>query len=113
MRRTGHSPFGLLREKPLHADAKIDGGGIDLHLDGFHGTQAPAAGHSLISIEADGRQAFSVDGAEWGSWAGLSFRTSPNLRLNAVQLTFNTGATGVAQEQEIDVDNVVVRSGTR
>jgi len=63
--------------------------------------------------EADGRQAFSVDGAEWGSWAGLSFRTSPNLRLNAVQLTFNTGATGVAQEQEIDVDNVVVRSGTR
>ena len=63
--------------------------------------------------EADGRQTVWVDGAEWGSWAGISFRTSANLRLNALQLSFSTGASGVAQEQELDVDNIVVRSGTR
>jgi hypothetical protein len=61
--------------------------------------------------QADGQQTFSVDGAQWGSWSGLNFRSSAVLRLNALQLTFSTGASGVAQTQELDVDDVIVRSG--
>jgi polysaccharide lyase-like protein len=60
---------------------------------------------------ADGRQVFWIDGEQRGSWSGLSFRTSAVLRLNAVQLSFNSGATGVAHTQELDVDNLVVRAG--
>ena len=59
---------------------------------------------------ADGRQVFWVDGTQWGSWSGLSFRTSAVLRLNAVQLSFNSGAEGVGHTQELDVDNLVVQA---
>jgi hypothetical protein len=62
--------------------------------------------------QADGRQVFWVDGMEWGSWSNISFRTSDILQLNAVQLTFSTGAFGVSQTQELAVDNLVVRSGS-
>jgi hypothetical protein len=60
--------------------------------------------------QADGRQVFWVDGMQWGSWSSISFRSSAVLALNAVQLTFSTGAAGVPQTQELSVDNLVVRS---
>ena len=58
---------------------------------------------------ADGNQTFWVDGEQWGSWPGIAFRNSAILRLNAVQLTFSLG-TGVAQTQEMYVDNLSVRT---
>jgi hypothetical protein len=63
--------------------------------------------------QSDGQQTFWVDGAQGANWSGLNLRSSPILRLNAVQLAFNSGATGVAREQRLDVDNVAVRSGPR
>jgi hypothetical protein len=57
--------------------------------------------------QADGRQAFWIDGTQRGSWSGLSFRQTTALRLNAVQLTFSVTG-GVPQPQELHVDNVVV-----
>jgi polysaccharide lyase-like protein len=59
--------------------------------------------------QADGRQAFWIDGAQRGRWSGLSFRQTAALRLNAVQLTFSVTG-GVPQPQEIDIDNVTVLS---
>jgi hypothetical protein len=59
--------------------------------------------------QANGRQAFWIDGVQRGSWSGLSFRQTPALRLNAVQLTFSVTG-GVPQPQEMHIDNVVVRS---
>jgi hypothetical protein len=44
-----------------------------------------------------------------GSWSGLSFRDTPALRLNAVQLTFSVTG-GVPHPQELHVDNLVVRN---
>ncbi len=55
------------------------------------------------------RQRFWLDGIERGSWPALSLRDSALLRLNAVQLTFST-SQGVAQTQEVGVDDVVVRT---
>jgi hypothetical protein len=57
--------------------------------------------------QANGRQAFWIDGAEWGSWSGLSFRDSAILQLNAVQLSFSV-STGAPQTQELYVDNLLV-----
>lgn len=59
--------------------------------------------------QADGRQAFWIDGTQRGSWSGLSFRDTPMLRLNAVQLTFSVTG-GVPQPQELHVDNLVVQN---
>ena len=59
---------------------------------------------------ADGRQTFWIDGAPRGTWSGLSLRDDPILRLNSVQLSFNAGASGAVQTQELLIDNVVVRS---
>jgi hypothetical protein len=60
--------------------------------------------------QKNGRQAFWIDGTEWGSWSGLSFRDDPMLRLNGVQLTFSiTG--GAPRSQELHVDNLIVRAG--
>ena len=58
---------------------------------------------------ADGRQGFWIDGKPKGSWSGLAFRDSEILRLNAVQLSFSATG-GVPQTQELDVDNLVVRT---
>jgi hypothetical protein len=59
--------------------------------------------------ESDGSQAFWIDGREGARWSGISFRDSTVLRLNAVQLSFSSGAVGVARSQQLDVDNLVVR----
>jgi polysaccharide lyase-like protein len=58
---------------------------------------------------ADGSQMLWVDGAPRASWTALSFRSSDILRLDAVQLSFSA-AGGAPQTQELDVDNVVVRT---
>jgi len=58
----------------------------------------------------DGRQGFWIDGIPGGAWSGLSFRNSGILRLNAVQLSFSSGAEGVAHDQELYVDNLEVRA---
>ena len=60
---------------------------------------------------SDGTQMFWIDGVQQAIWSGLSFRTSEVLRLNAVQLTFNS-ANGAARTEELDVDNVVVRASS-
>ncbi len=57
----------------------------------------------------DARQTFWLDGVERGKWPVLSFRDSPILRLNAVQLAFSVSG-GVPQTQEVDVDDLVVRA---
>jgi hypothetical protein len=56
---------------------------------------------------ANGQQAFWIDGTQRGSWSGLSFRDTPMLHLNAVQLAFSVTG-GVPAQQELHVDNVVV-----
>jgi hypothetical protein len=67
----------------------------------------------LVALNAPGqsnaRQTFWVDGVERGTWGGFSFRDSPGLRLNSVQLTFSVSG-GVPQTQQLYVDNLVVRS---
>jgi len=66
-----------------------------------------------VQLDTPGRrndgQRFWLDGIERGSWPALSFRDSAILQLNAVQLTFST-SPGVAQTQEVAVDDVVVRT---
>jgi hypothetical protein len=57
--------------------------------------------------QANGQQAFWIDGAQRGSWSGLSFRDTTDLRLNAVQLVFSVTG-GVPRPQELHVDNLVV-----
>jgi hypothetical protein len=68
----------------------------------------------LVSLNTpgqnDARQAFWVDGIARGTWSGFSFRDSPSLRLNSVQLTFSVSG-GVPRTQQLYVDNLVVRSG--
>ena len=56
----------------------------------------------------DATQLFWIDGILRGTWAGLNFRTSDRLRLNAVQLTFNRGISGVPTTQMLDVDHLVI-----
>ena len=58
---------------------------------------------------ADGRQMFWIDGAQRGSWSGISFRDGVVLELNAVQLSFSVSG-GVPRTQQLHVDNIVVRS---
>jgi hypothetical protein len=57
----------------------------------------------------DGRQTFSLDGAQRGQWTDIGFRDGNILRLNAVQLTFSV-SDGVGRTQELYVDNLVVRA---
>jgi hypothetical protein len=57
--------------------------------------------------DMDARQTFWIDGVERGMWTGLSFRHSPILRLNSVQLTFSASG-GVPATQELYVDNLIV-----
>jgi polysaccharide lyase-like protein len=57
--------------------------------------------------QADGHQAFWIDGAPWGTWSGLSFRDSAMLRLNSVQLSFSS--PGLGRTQELHVDDLLVR----
>jgi hypothetical protein len=59
--------------------------------------------------QTDARQLFWLDGVPRGSWSSLSFRDGPMLRLNAVQLTFSVSG-GAPRTQEVDVDDLVVRT---
>jgi hypothetical protein len=58
--------------------------------------------------QSDGYQRFWINGVLGAEWKGISFRESPILRLNAAQLSFSYGATGVAKTLHLDVDDVVV-----
>jgi hypothetical protein len=58
--------------------------------------------------QSDGSQKFWVDGVLGATWTGISFRDTDILRLNAAQLSFNSGATGVLRSQQLDIDDVVV-----
>ena len=60
--------------------------------------------------KADAGQALLVDGVRRGAWSGFSFRDSPILRLNAVQLTFSRGLGGTPPAQQLLVDDVTIRS---
>jgi len=53
-------------------------------------------------------QSMWLDDVPRGTWAGLSFRNSSTLRLNAVQLTFNHGIAGGPTTQTLDVDHLVI-----
>lgn len=56
----------------------------------------------------DATQSMWLDDVARGTWAGLMFRSSSTLRLNAVQLTFNRGIAGGPTTQTLDVDHVVI-----
>jgi hypothetical protein len=58
---------------------------------------------------ANGRQMFWINGAQRGSWSGISFRDDTMLQLNAIQLTFSVSG-GVPGPQELHVDNLAVFS---
>jgi Polysaccharide lyase 14 len=86
----------------LYASSPTLGDGMWHHIEFWVQLNTPA--------RADGRQVFWIDGTQRASWSDLSFRSSTVLRLNAVQLSFNSGADGVARTQELSVDNLVVRT---
>jgi hypothetical protein len=56
----------------------------------------------------DATQSMWLDDVARGTWAGLKFRNSSKLRLNAVQLTFNRGIAGGPTTQTLDVDHLVI-----
>lgn len=58
--------------------------------------------------ESNGTQQLWIDGTLRGTWSGLQFRTSSELQLNAVQLTFNRGIAGGPTSQTLWVDNLLV-----
>jgi len=58
--------------------------------------------------EGNGSQVFWIDGVERGAWSGFQWRKSRELRLNAVQLTFNRGIAGGPVAQKLYVDHLVV-----
>jgi len=55
---------------------------------------------------ADGWQKFWLDGALIGSWNGIVFRTTTDLRLNAV--TIELSAAAVSQPRTVYIDDVLV-----
>jgi hypothetical protein len=59
--------------------------------------------------QSDGSQKFWVDNVLGATWTGISFRDSDVLRLNSAQLSFSSGAIGVARAQNLDIDEVRVR----
>jgi len=74
--------------------------GVWHHLEFMVNLNAPG--------EWNGSQWLWIDGVLRGAWSGMRFRTSPVLRLNAVQLTFNRGIAGGPTLQKLWVDNLVV-----
>jgi len=60
--------------------------------------------------QSDGVERFWIDGVLHGEWTGLMQRTTRDLMLNALQLTFNV-ASGAPQTQHVYVDDVEVRTG--
>jgi hypothetical protein len=81
-------------------------------------TLSPGAWHHVefsVKLNAPGRadasQTLWIDGVRRGTWSGISLRNGDDLRLNAVQLTFNRGISGGPVAQQLDVDNLVVTGG--
>jgi hypothetical protein len=79
---------------------------------------APGAWHRVefwVQLNAagrsDGQQAFWIDGSTRGTWMDLRLRDVRDLELNAVQLSFNSGESGVLRTQQLHVDNLIVRTG--
>jgi len=58
--------------------------------------------------KSNGIQQLWIDGVQRGAWSGLAFRLSSDLRLNAVQLTFNRGMAGGPTPQKLWIDNLIV-----
>jgi len=58
--------------------------------------------------QENAEQRFWVDDTLRGTWKGLSFRSTTDLRLNSVQLTFNRGIAGGPTAQTLDVDDLVI-----
>lgn len=58
--------------------------------------------------QENAEQRFWVDDTLRGTWKGISFRTTSDLRLNSVQLTFNRGIAGGPTAQTLDVDDLVI-----
>jgi hypothetical protein len=63
--------------------------------------------------QANAAQTFWLDGVQRGTWSGLSLRSTEDLRLNALQLSFNRGTSDRSPGQRLSVDHVVVRAGAR
>ena len=83
-------------------------------------TLTPGTWHRVelvVKINAPGQtnasETFWLDGVQRGTWSGISLRSTEDLRLNALQLTFNRGLTGGATTQRLFVDRLVVRRGSR
>ena len=53
-------------------------------------------------------QTFWLDGVQRGSWSGISLRRTKDLRLNALQLSFNRGTAGGVLAQRLHVDHLTV-----
>jgi polysaccharide lyase-like protein len=57
--------------------------------------------------QSDASQILWIDGVQRAMWSGFSFRSGAELRLNAVQLSFNRGVAGGPVEQHLYVDHLV------
>ena len=57
--------------------------------------------------QSNATQTLWIDGVQRATWSGFSFRSTADLRLNAVQLSFNRGISGGAIEQHLYVDHLV------
>lgn len=78
-------------------------------------TLSPGGWHRIefwLRLNAPGRrdatQTFWIDGVRRGTWSGIGLRSSDVLRVNAVQLTFNRGASGGPIAEQLYVDDLVV-----
>jgi len=58
--------------------------------------------------QANAAQMFWLDGVQRGTWSGISLRSTNDLRLNGLQLSFSRGIVSTSPLQHVQVDNVVV-----
>jgi hypothetical protein len=58
--------------------------------------------------QANAAQTFWLDGVQRGTWSGISLRRTKDLRLNALQLSFNRGTLGGVLAQRLHVDHLTV-----
>jgi len=58
--------------------------------------------------QANAAQTLWLDGVQRGTWSGISLRRTRDLRLNALQLSFNRGTLGGVLAQRLQVDHLIV-----
>jgi hypothetical protein len=58
--------------------------------------------------QANASETFWLDGVQRGRWSGISLRSTEDLRLNALQLTFNRGPSGGPTLQRLYIDRLIV-----